>query len=289
MPKIKQSVKKTGKARKEVIVAQLVEKMDASSGLVFTDYKGITHQQLENLKKELKTVDSTIVIAKNSLIRLGLEKSKNFADFKDNEGLEAPTATLFIQGDMVEPLKRLQKTVKELGLPKIKFAILEGNLADEASVLKIAALPNRETLIAQFVGMLNSPIQGFVSGLNAIPQKFVMTLDAIAKAKPADAILSTDGTNPATPAPATEPTPAPASETATESATPENTETTQLEEGMPTEAAEIQSDTPAEESEPEETQAPADAAAQTDTPEGEETPAEEVKETDETVDEKEVK
>ena len=36
--------------------------------------------------------------------------------------------------------------------------------------------------------MLNSPIQGFVSGLNSIPQKFVMTLDAIAKAKPVDEV-----------------------------------------------------------------------------------------------------
>lgn len=187
MAKIKQATKKTGRGRKEQIVAELVEKMDNSKGLVFTDYKGITHKQLEDLKRELKKIDSTIVIAKNSLIKLSLEKSKNFADFKDNEGLNLPTATLLIRGDMVEPLKKLQKTIKEFGLPKIKFGILEGNVLDEAGVLKIASLPNRETLIAQFVGMLNSPIQGLVVTLNGTIQKFVMTLDAVAKAKPAGA------------------------------------------------------------------------------------------------------
>lgn len=208
MAKIKQAVKKTGKARKEVIVSELVEKMDASNGLVFTDYKGITHIQLENLKKDLKTMDSTIIIAKNSLLKISMGQSKKYADFKDNEALELPTATLFINGDMVEPLKKLQKTVKELGLPKVKFGILEGNLTDEAGVMKIAALPSRETLIAQFVGTLNSPIQGLVVTLNGTIQKFVMTLDAIAKTKPAVA----------TAAPTAEPTAA--AETAPEETTP---------------------------------------------------------------------
>lgn len=186
MAKIKQSVKKTGKARKEVIVAELVEKLEASNGLVFTDYKGLTHRQLEDLKRELKKLDSTMVIAKNTLLKLAIEGSKFKEHGKEIESaFDNPTATLFISGDMVEPLKKLSKAIKDLGLPHIKVGILEGNLADEAGVLKIASLPNRETLLAQFVGMLNSPIQGFVSGLNAIPQKFVMTLDAVRQAKPA--------------------------------------------------------------------------------------------------------
>jgi large subunit ribosomal protein L10 len=185
MAKIKQATKKSGRARKEQIVAELVEKLDSSNGLVFADYKGLTHKQLEDLKKELKKLDSTIVITKNSLIKLSLGKSQKYADYKDNEGLNLPTATLFIQGDMVEPLKRIQKIIKDLGLLKIKFGILEGNLTDEAGVLKIASLPNRETLLTQLVGTLNSPIQGLVFTLNANIQKFVMTLDAIAKNKPA--------------------------------------------------------------------------------------------------------
>lgn len=184
MAKIKQATKKTGRPVKEEIVAELVQKLDNSNGLVFANYQGLTHKQLEGLKKELKKLDSTIVIAKNSLLKISLGKSKKFADFKDNEGLNLPTATLFIQGDMVEPLKKIQKSIKDSGLPKIKFGILEGQLLDEAGVIKIASLPNRETLIAQFIGVLNSPIQGLVVTLNGTIQKFVMTLDAIAQSKP---------------------------------------------------------------------------------------------------------
>lgn len=183
MAKIKQATKKSGRARKEQIVAELTEKFDSANGLVFADYKGLKHKQLEDLKKELKKLDSTIIITKNSLLKRSLGQSKNYADFKDNEGLNQPTATLFIKGDMIEPLKRLQKAIKDFGLPKVKFGVLEGSLIDEAGVLKIASLPNRETLLAQFVGTLNSPIQGLVFALNANIQKFVITLKAIENSK----------------------------------------------------------------------------------------------------------
>ncbi len=182
---VKQAVKHTGRGRKEEIVAELVEKIDNSKALVFTDYQGLTHVQLESLKKELKKNDATIIIAKNSLLKISLGKSKNYADFKDNESLNLPTATLFMQGDYVEPLKQLQKALKDFGLPKIKFGILEGQALDEAQVIKIASLPNRETLLTQLVGVLNSPIQGLVVTLNGTIQKFVMTLGAIAANKPA--------------------------------------------------------------------------------------------------------
>lgn len=183
MAKIKQATKKTGKARKEQIVAELVERFDNSSGLIFVDYKGLTHHQLEDLKKELKKFDSTVVIAKNSLLKRSLEQSKNYQDYKDNVALNQPTATVFIRGGMVEPLKKLQKTIKDFSLPKIKLGILEGQLLDEAGVLKIASLPSRETLLTQLVGTLNSPIQGLVFSLNASIQKFVMTLDQIKNQK----------------------------------------------------------------------------------------------------------
>ncbi len=211
---VKQATKKVGRQRKEQIVAQLIEKIDASQAIVFTDYQGITHKQLEDLKKELKKLDSSIVIAKNSLLKISLGKSKNFADYKDNESLDKPTATLFIRADYVEPLKKLQKLSKELGLPKIKFGIIDGQALDEAQVLKVASLPNKETLIGQFVGLLNSPIQGLVVTLNAPIQKFAMTLNAIAQNKPAQAAPASEPV-----APAAEATPAEiAEETTTDTA-----------------------------------------------------------------------
>lgn len=184
MAKIKQATKHTGRARKEQIVARLIDKFDSSNSLVFADYQGLTNKQIEDLKKELKKLDASFLVAKNTLLKLALDKSKNFKEIKDNEGLNMPTAILLIKADMVEPLKIVQKAIKNFGLPKIKFGVLEGLLTDEAGVLKIASLPNRETLLTQLVGTLNSPISGLVFTLNANIQKFVITLDAVVKSKP---------------------------------------------------------------------------------------------------------
>jgi large subunit ribosomal protein L10 len=180
----KQSTKKSGRGRKEQIVAELVEKLDASKGLVLADYQGLTHKQLEDLKRDLKKLDSTILVTKNTLFKLSLEKSQNYSAHKDSDALNLPTAALFINGDTAETLKRLQKAIKEFGLPKIKFGVLEGQAVDEAGVLKIASLPSREVLLGQLVGTLNSPISGLVMTLNANIQKFVMTLAAVRDNKP---------------------------------------------------------------------------------------------------------
>ncbi|KKQ34732.1 MAG: 50S ribosomal protein L10 [Microgenomates group bacterium GW2011_GWA2_37_6] len=183
MAKIKQATKKAGRQRKEQIVAELVEKLDNSNSLVFADYQGLKHKQLEDLKKELKKLDATIVVTKNSLLKISLGKSKNFADYKDNESLDRPTAALFMQADYADPLKKLAKAIKAFGLPKIKLGILEGQALDEAGVLKIASLPNRETLLTQFARTLNSPIQGLAVVLNGNIQKFALILNQIKNQK----------------------------------------------------------------------------------------------------------
>ena len=197
----KQPIKKTGKARKEQIVAELVEKFDSSNALVFADYQGLTNKQLEELKKELKKLDAGFVVAKNTLLKLALDKSRDFKIAKDNEGLGRPTAALFIKGDMIEPLKKLQIAIKNFGLPKIKFGILEGAVVDEAGVLQIASLPTRDVLLAQFVGTLNFPIRGLATALSATIQKFVMTLDLISKSKPSEPSPQAEPPTESSPAP----------------------------------------------------------------------------------------
>jgi len=283
----KQSVKKTGRERKENLVAEIVEKLDNATGLVFTEYKGITHQQLESLRKELKSADASLLIAKNSLMKISMSKSQKFADHKDNESLAGSAATLFIGNDTIEPLKKLQKSIKDTGLPTIKFGILEGQLLDEAGVIKLASLPTREVLLAQFVGMLNAPIQGFVTGLNAIPQKFVMTLDAIAKIKPAGAVQDDSSAKPASDSAvasdtASEPTPSTESPSSQTSATEEPKEDEA--------AAEVQAVKPADKSEDEvvaksedavQNEDSAEASASTEDKSNEEKPTDEAEKTNE--------
>lgn len=175
---MKDEAKKVSKNRqkKEAIVAKLSEKAAKAKALVFTNYQGMTHVQLEQLKKALKTADAELVVAKNTLLKLALK----------TQDLEGPTGTIFAYGDIIDPLKELAKTIRTLKLPLIKFGILEGKLLAEADIVRLSTLPSREVLLAQLVFGLKSPLYGLHRVLNWNLQKLVMTLNAIQKTKGGD-------------------------------------------------------------------------------------------------------
>jgi large subunit ribosomal protein L10 len=155
-----------------------LEKVNRAKGVVFTSYQGLTHKQLEAIKKAVQAVDADFVATKNRLILKALEgKIKVESELKD------ATATLFLYGDPVLPLKAIAKSIKELNLPVIKFGILDGASMTSEQLLKLSTLPSRETLLTQLVVGLKSPISGLHRALNWNLQKFVMTLKAIEKTK----------------------------------------------------------------------------------------------------------
>jgi large subunit ribosomal protein L10 len=166
--------KSASRAKKEKIVAELLEKVNRAKGFVFTGYQGLTHKQLEGLKKAVKALDADFVATKNRLILKAMENK-----VKVERELKNATATLFLYGDPVMPLKELAKMIKELNLPSIKFGILDGKQMTSDELLKLSTLPSRETLLTQFVYGLKSPISGLHRALSWNIQKLVLVLKAV--------------------------------------------------------------------------------------------------------------
>ena len=164
------------RAKKETIVAEISNQLQSATGVVFVNYQGLTHKQIEELKKALKEASATFTVTKNTLLKLSLDKSDTFKGKVSENIFNDPTAVIFISGDPVEALKKLAKATKDFGFPKLKSGVLDGATLDEAQLIKLSTLPNRNTLIAQFVGTLNSPIQGLVVVLNGNLQKLVYVL-----------------------------------------------------------------------------------------------------------------
>lgn len=181
--------KKVSKSRqkKEALVSELSEKTQKARALVFTNYQGLTHKQLEELKKALKGVNAELVVAKNTLLKLALDKNQKSsirqAQDKNQKELEGPTAAVFVYEDIMGPLKEIAKTIKQFSLPTLKFGILEGLVLTGDELLKLAALPSKEILLAQVVYGLKSPIFGLHRALSWNLQKLAMTLKAIENSK----------------------------------------------------------------------------------------------------------
>ncbi len=181
-----QDIKVSANRQKKVdIVTSLNDKFSKAKAVVFTNYEGLTHKQIEGLKKAIKPLEGEFVVAKNSLVTRSLDANK--IKLSEDHSLKGPTGTLFIYNDIVSPLKALAKLIKELNLPSVKFGIMEGNFITNDQVMKLSSLPTREVLLSQLVGGLKSPIFGLHRALNWNLQKLVLTLNAVAKLKPAAA------------------------------------------------------------------------------------------------------
>jgi len=200
--------------KKQQIVAKLSEKVTRAKGFVFTNYQGLTHKQLEALKKRLKAANADLIVTKNTLLKLALLNSKlearnskqyqnslaepdpasqendknskhlSVSDFDIRiSDFEGPTATLFLYGDTIEPLKQLAKTIKELNLPTVKFGIIDKQTLTSEQVLSLAALPPYNVLIAQLLFQIKAPLFGLHRALGWNIQKLVMTLQQIKNQK----------------------------------------------------------------------------------------------------------
>lgn len=165
--------------KKEEIVTKLSEKVKKAKSIIFTNYQGLTHHQLERIKKTAKKLEAEYITTKNTLLKKALGDKID----AEKEKFTEPTATLFIYNDIAQPLKELIKIIKELNLPKIKFGILEGKIITEKEVNKIATLPPLPILRAQLLGQMKSPISGLHRALNWNLQKLVLTLSAIKEKK----------------------------------------------------------------------------------------------------------
>src|SRR5258708_1763269 len=168
--------------KKEQLVAELVAKVEKSNGIIFANYQGLTHQQLENLKKNLKKAKAEFMAVKNTLLQRALEGKVDTQVTKEH--FNQPTGALFIYNDIVDPLKELTKTIKEFKMPVIKFGILDGKVVTDQEVTKIASLPPLPVLQAQLLGQMQAPISGLHRALNWNLQQLVLTLNAIKDKKP---------------------------------------------------------------------------------------------------------
>ena len=168
--------------KKEGVVSELLEKVVKSKGIVFTNYQGLTHLQLEGIKRAAKKIDAEFVTTKNRLLLRALHDGK--IPLEESTTIEGPTATLFIYNDILSPLKELQKTIKEFKLPIIKFGVLEGKVLNSQDIIKISNLPPLPVLQAQLLGQMKAPISGLHRALNWNLQTLVLTLNAIKEKKP---------------------------------------------------------------------------------------------------------
>ena len=169
-------------AKKEAAIGELKERLEQSGNLFFTNYAGLTVDEITRLRGELRKDGSTYAVAKNTLfsIAAGDELAKQLEQF-----LHGPTAIVFAGKDPVAPAKALKKFSDDVKPIEVKAAYIEGRVVDALQVKALASLPSREELIAKMVGSIASPLRGLVTVLSGNKSGLVRVLNSIREQKEA--------------------------------------------------------------------------------------------------------
>ena len=165
--------------RKINTVNELTEKVSRAKSIVFTDYRGLKHKQMEELRRALKKAEGEIVVSKNRLMKRALgDKAESVS-----AELSEATAALFSYADEVAALKEFTKFIKAAGLGKTKGGLMGNVVLSPEEVERLSKLPGREALLGKLVGQLNAPIQSLHYALQWNINKLVWALNGIKNTK----------------------------------------------------------------------------------------------------------
>lgn len=160
-------------------VAKLKEQFAAYKDFIFTDYRGLTVEQITELRHRLREQQSVYKVVKNRFAKIALTELKA-PDISAN--LTGPTAIALIKQDAAAAAKILLDFTKESPL-QVKGGLIEGGVYGKEQVEALSTLPPKPVLIAQLMGVMQAPLQNLVYALSGIPTKLARTLAAVADSK----------------------------------------------------------------------------------------------------------
>ena len=153
---------------KKEVVAEFIEKYKNAKSVIFVGYKGINVAQDTKLRRDFRNNNVEYKIYKNRLIVKALEQLG--VTGYDPKLLEGTTSVVFAPDEVVGA-KVLFENNKEFKILEAKFGIVNGEIVDNKKVEVLAKTPNKETLIAMLMGMLNAPVSALARALNEIAKK----------------------------------------------------------------------------------------------------------------------
>lgn len=152
------------KSKKEEMVKELENAVSSSMSVVFVNFHGINVSDETSLRRSLRDQGVGYKVSRKTLLRRALEgKAEGIIP-----ELPGEVAIAFSKDTTSSPreIYNFQKTHK--GILNILGGVFEGKFIGGEKMIEIAMIPSREVLYAQFVNLINSPIQRFATVLDAI-------------------------------------------------------------------------------------------------------------------------
>ena len=155
-------------AKKETLVQAAAEKFESAASVVIVDYRGLTVEEVTNLRKQLRDAGVEMKVIKNSILSRAAKKVG--LDGLD-EVFTGPTAVAFSNDDVVAPAKIIDEFAKDAKALEIKGGVIEGKVSSVEQITALAKLPNREGLLSMLLSVLQAPVRNVAYAVKALEEK----------------------------------------------------------------------------------------------------------------------
>jgi large subunit ribosomal protein L10 len=165
------------KSHKEKIVQALTERLKTTETLIVADYRGLTMQQVDDLRTELIKHGAKFQVVKNTLTRRAAEGAgaEHLLAL-----LQGPTAIAFLEsdGDPVAVAKALRAAARDTQVLEVRGGVMQGRPIGADDVASLATLPPLDVLRGQVLGAVTAPLMTIVGLFNAPLQNLIGLIDA---------------------------------------------------------------------------------------------------------------
>jgi large subunit ribosomal protein L10 len=162
-------------------INEIKETFSVSQDFIFTNYRGLTVEQITNLRKQLRGKGAQYKVVKNNFAKLAFEQLS--APGEVASYLSGPTAIAIVPRDANEVAKILIDFTKEAPVLQVKGGLLGKDVYNAQQIAAFSKLPSKLELISMLMSVMNGPARNLAAALNDIPTRLVRAVKAVGDKK----------------------------------------------------------------------------------------------------------
>jgi large subunit ribosomal protein L10 len=155
-------------AAKTTAIADIKARFESAEDYIFTEYRGLTVEQITNLRRQLRETGCSYKVVKNNFARIAFEELKK-SDVSNY--LSGPTAVALVGAESGPAAKILFSFAKETPALKIKGALIGGELFDAKKTEEYSKLPGKKELISMLMSVMQATTTKLAATLQAVADK----------------------------------------------------------------------------------------------------------------------
>lgn len=163
-------------AAKKAVVEEVTSVASKAISAVVADYRGLTVNQMTQLRNEARKSNVYLKVVRNTLTRRAFENTQFSCLSEKLVGPLFVALSLDAPSDAARLLKDFVKTFEKL---EIKALSVGGQLYDPSQLDMVASLPTRDEALAKLMYVMKAPVEKFVRTLAEPHAKLVRTVAAI--------------------------------------------------------------------------------------------------------------